>query len=378
MIALGVGCVGMVLLMLLNGSLALLGSSLLAGGLLILTFGFIALAHHLWLAEYGLFPTLIGGYLLVCATLGAALVIKLQSTRSRFWIFPHSGAGDFGFWIIVSVRRWTTQNHLPTNGGKSKTQAKDKDKDKDKKEKEKEGTTFYLPPKGQLFYKALPYLSYGTLSVIYVLVGQLCGWFGILPKEWSRDKAITALNIVHILGLMTLVLTQGVTEVTLKRFWKTMFKAQREVAFNDHSAIAQLVWGFIHRYLRSLLLSQFLTALTLVGLAMWGWQQFGLDLVFGPLLPHLLLGVMVGYSLLAWGLFECGLLLTLAQPWRAALALLIATSVQLVSGLTLSWVSGFEASVISTIIGGICLVLFAHRGLSRLLSPVSYGLYQAF
>ncbi|NWJ94353.1 MAG: hypothetical protein HXX20_01075 [Chloroflexi bacterium] len=327
MIALGIGCVGLTWLMLLSGSLALMGSPFLAGGLLALAFGLTALAYNFGLAEYGLFPTLIGGYWLVCTLLNVAIAFKLHEARAK---------------------------------------------------KKKEKTPVYLPPKGQFFYKALPYLGYGTFSVGYVLTGQLCGWTGSLPEGWFWDNAIKTLTLVHLLGLMSLVLSQGVTESALQSFWNTMFKIQKEVAFNDYSAITRSVWSFLKRYLRLLLLCQFLIALFLIGFGTWAWPELGLDLIFGPLHMPMLLAVLLGYSLLAWGLFECGLLLTLAQPWVAVRALLIATGVQLVSGVTLGWVSSFEVSVVSVVIGGICLVLLTHQGLSRLLSPASYGLYQAF
>jgi hypothetical protein len=342
-----------------------------------------------------MFPTLIGGYVLVCIFLTLFIAFKLHDAKIKN---PAKVKDKTDKTDKTKVKDKRAKAKAKEDKAKNKAKAKEekvkakeekvknkakakedkaKDKTEDKKKTKKE-IPIYLPPKGQLFYKALPYLSYGILSVVYVLTGQLCGWSGSLPKGWYWDAAIKALNIAHLLGLMTLVLSQGITEAALQNFWNTMFKAQKQVAFNDYATITKSVWGFLNRYLRSLLLSQLLIALSLIGLTLWGWEKFHLDVTFGPLLMPMFLWILIGYGLLAWGLFECGLLLTLAQPWRAVKALLISTGVQLVSGLTLGWVISFEASSLSVIFGGVCLVLLTHLGLSRLLSPASFGLYQAF
>jgi hypothetical protein len=92
-----------------------------------------------------------------------------------------------------------------------------------------------------------------------------------------------------------------------------------------------------------------------------------------------MLGVtLVGYSLLAWGVFSCSFLVMLSQPRAAVQAMLIAAAAQCASGLLLQQIFDFGASVGGTIVGGACLALLTQRTLARLLRRSDYALYQAF
>ena len=236
----------------------------------------------------------------------------------------------------------------------------------------------HLPPLGQLLYHATPYLSYGALAVMYVLVVQGNGWLARLPAGWTRPQAVSAVEIAHLVSLATLVLTQGITEYALRSFWPVIQAVQRQVVAGDQRAISAAVWRFLHRAERMLLLAQGALALLLAGLAVWLWRIADLTPLLGSIVPVVMLANLLGYSLLAWGLLGCSFLVTLARPWLAARALLIASIVQAGSSLLLGQVGTFETAMGGTVIGGACLVLLTQSALARLLQQGDYALYQAF
>ena len=324
LLGLGTSCLGLTLLLLLSGGLVLLNRTPFVGAALGLGGGVAWLAHFLKLTADSGFATVAIGYV---------TAIVLLATM-----------------LILTVRRLV-------RGGRN---------------------THRLPPLGQLMYNATPYLFYGTLTVLYVFVGQISGWIGRLPDGWTRSEAIGALNIAHLLGLMTIVLSQGVAEYGLRIFWHVVREAQEHTKLFDYETLKTLVGGFLRRHLRIVMFSQIGIAVVFAALALWAWQVFQLAPVLGPLEPAMLVSSMIGYSLLLWGLFGCSFSVTVAHPWLAVQALFAATLIELVCGLSLGIFVSFEASLVGTIAGGVTLILIGRRMLAHLLDRVDYLLYQAF
>jgi hypothetical protein len=235
-----------------------------------------------------------------------------------------------------------------------------------------------LPPVGQIFYGAIPYACYGALAVIYVFVGPLSGWFGYLTPGWTREPAVAAMNIVHLLGFATVILSQGATEYALRSFWPAMMLSERQIAASDLPTIRAGMWQFVRRRLRLLLGIQMAMALAFALVVPQLWQQYDLTPTLGPLNVQLFFTSLLAYTYLAWGLFTCSLLVALAQPWDAARALLIATGVQIAGMMIVDWFAGFQAAILGSVMSAAVLVLLAQGALSRLLNRADYVLYRAF
>jgi hypothetical protein len=236
----------------------------------------------------------------------------------------------------------------------------------------------YIPPRGQLIFHALPFMAYGGLSISYIFTVQLCGYFGSLIPGWTQEQAVKTLNVVHFLGLVTFIMTQGVAEIPLQRFWSHMQETQKRVSLNNLKETSHFFRGFRSRYLRNLLLSNLAVSVTLGLVTIWSWQAFNLEFTFGPLSVQLLVLSLLGYSLLSWGLFECGLLMALARPWLAARSILIAVILVLVNGLLLSNNWNFKFSMVALVIGGVGLVVCTRSTIRNLLHHPGYVLYQAY
>jgi hypothetical protein len=106
----------------------------------------------------------------------------------------------------------------------------------------------HLPPIGQLLYGSLLYVWYGLASVAYILLGQIGGWIGPLAPGWTRAEATAALNAVHVLGLVTLVLSQGLSEFALHSFWRAVRAIQQRIMIGQQATINAEVWQFLTRY----------------------------------------------------------------------------------------------------------------------------------
>jgi hypothetical protein len=323
---LGASCLGLTFLLLLSGSLVLLDRTYLAGAA-------IALAGAAgWLAHIaGLIPPDTFALIIVSYVVTIVLLAGLLAQTIRHMTGDQRGYGRY-----------------------------------------------QMPPLGQLLYNATPYLIYGALAVIYVFLGQLNGWVGSVPAGWTRDQAIAALNVAHLLSLVTVVVSQGVAEYALRIFWNVMRSAQSQVGICDYATIRATVQLFLRRHLRIVLLSQMLAALAMAALAQWLWAHYPMQALLGPLNMPMLAICLAGYSFLAWGLFGCSFAVTVTQPWLTVRTLLAALVIGFVAGLLLSQLAGFELSVVGTVVGGACLVLSARQMLARLLDRIDYLLYQAF
>jgi hypothetical protein len=326
LVGLGVSCVALTLLLLLSGSLTLIRRTPLAVGALVVAFGATSIVDYVWPMAGDHLLAVVLGYTLAVLLLGGVLVREFRKLISRT----------------------------------------------------KQSAVAHLPPPGQLLYGAIPYLCYGILSVLYIVVGQVGGWSGSLGDGWTRQQALASLNNVHLFGLATLVLSQGLSRYAMRSFWDVMRSAQGQITAGDQETIGALIRQFLLRHQRRLLLVQLSIAIILAIAALWCWQFFSLEVSFGPLMPSMLWISLVGYSLLAWGLFSCSFLVMLSQPWLAVRALAIAVAIQFVGGMVLQMIWGLEASVAGMIIGGCCLVGVTQWTLSRMLRRSDYALYQAF
>lgn len=322
---LGASCLALTLLLLLSGSLVLLERTHWAGAALGLAGGGAWLAHSAHALGADPRTAVALSYLAAIALLAALLALAIRQV---------SRAADRGIYRV--------------------------------------------PPAGQMLYNAAPYLAYGALAVIYVFAGQLNGWLGRVPDGWTRDQAIAALNVAHLLSLATVVISQGVAEYALRLFWGAIRAAQSEALVCDYAAIRASVQLFLRRHLRMVLLGQALASLAVAALAQWLWARYPLEALLGPLVTPMLYISLAGYSLLAWGLYGCGFAVTVARPWPAVRALLAAATLEFASGLLLGQAGGFALSVVGVVVGGAWLALSTRRMIAQMLDRVDYLLYQAF
>jgi len=326
LVGLAESCTGLVALLILCGGLALLDRGWLALTALILCFGGMWMVGLHWPGTDPLLTQIVPGLTLALLLLAGSLAYTV---------------------------------HRRTNGDWSSIGS-------------------YLPPFGQLLYHATPYLCYGGLTVMYVLIGQTIGWYAQLPSGWTRSEAVVAVEIAHLIGLTALVLNQGIVEYALRSFWHTIRSAQRQVILGDGYGSRTALRRFLRRSTMMLLVGQSVVGLGLVALAIWLWPAAGLTPLLGPIVPSVLLVSLSGYGFLAWGLLGCSILVMLAHPWQAVGTLLIAMVVQLTSSLILSRLSTIEMASLSSVIGGAALVLLTHVSITCRLRQSDYELYQAF
>ncbi|MCS7001333.1 MAG: hypothetical protein NZ518_00645 [Dehalococcoidia bacterium] len=235
----------------------------------------------------------------------------------------------------------------------------------------------HLPPPGQLAYKALPYLLFGGLSVLYIFLGQVAAYVGALPPGWTAERAVAALSAANLVALSAFVLTHGATEYALRRFWPVMAKARR-FSLDDRAAIQRFVGRFIGEQLALLVAVQLMSVVVTVAVGPMVWAALGGVERFGALEQPIFALKLIGYSVLAIGFFGCSFLLTLTQVWAAVRAMAIAAIALVVTSVGVGVVFGVAVAPVGSIVGAATLVAVAGYELWRNITRIDYVLYQAF
>lgn len=239
-------------------------------------------------------------------------------------------------------------------------------------------TRHQLPPFGQMVYKALPYVMYGGLLIVYVTIGQYGTWLADLPLGWNPVQVASAPDIYYYLGTAAVLLTLGISEHALHDFWQVIPATQQKVGVKDEMAIRGSLWQFLIRHVKRLVIAQVVINVVIGGAAALIWDSYHLSASFGPLMPTMLVASLVGYGLLAVGFLGCAILVTLTRAWLAAFAMFVAIITQSIVTMTLGPLINFDPLIAGVIVGGLCFVTVVYLLLAKLLRRADYVLYQVY
>ena len=238
-----------------------------------------------------------------------------------------------------------------------------------------------LPTSRHLTVNLAPYFCYGVLYVLLIIVGHVPGWLGRV-EDGVQMVAVSTTEVGLTLALGGYILVGGVAEHTMRRFWKRVKAYQERTPGEKPELFNQNLGRFFRReqrvYLQALV---FCTGLVLgVTLLLVAWlARLGRDpLGWTPAtLTTFVLG-LVGYGVMAWGIFNCMFMITLSRPGKAITAVSIAILITLAIGLPTSRLLGYHYSGIGMVAGSLAFTLFSARQLRQLWTRADYYYYASF
>lgn len=239
-----------------------------------------------------------------------------------------------------------------------------------------------LPPLAQIVIDLLPYFVYGVLYVVLILAGHVAGWLGLFSNDASALSALSSIEMGLTVALAGYILAVGTAEHTMTRFWQRVNVYQARTLQTEPAHFNKLVRSFMAqeqaRFRTILLLysaAVLVTMLLVVGLS----RQAGLVLLPWSTETSVVLGLgLIGYGLMALGVFKSMFMITLSRPDPAIRALLVGILVTLITGLVISQVAAIELSVLGVVAGSLAFLLTASNDLNHILVHADFYYYSSF
>lgn len=239
-----------------------------------------------------------------------------------------------------------------------------------------------LAPLAQILFNLASYFVYGVCYVLLILAGHTFGWLGCLPPGVTRTEALTATELGLTLALGGFILTSGVAEHTMRRFWEVVQVYQRRIPLQRPSAFSAKMREFYRherrRYGGALAGSSAALFAGVFGLAT-ALRQTGWTALPWNDATTMVLGLgLLGYGALALGLFDCMFMITLGRPGWAIRCLGLAALMTLVGCVGLGRGLSYQYGAAGILIGGVTFVGTAHRRFLQLLAHLDYFYYASF
>lgn len=238
-----------------------------------------------------------------------------------------------------------------------------------------------LPTNAHLTINLLPYFLYGAIYILLIMSGHVAAWIGY-TADVPRIVAVFDVELALAFALGGAILTSGVSEHTIRRFWRRVQLYQQQATHDQLHSFNELLARFYQAeqrvFLRALLLSMLVTIL-----ATWGFiklmQVTGiLELSWATSTTILFLFGLVGYGLMAWGLFQSMFMITLSRPWWVIQGLAMGTLATFIVGTAVGLYSSYPYAGLGIIIGNLIFLYMTRQRLNQLLARADYYFYASF
>lgn len=239
-----------------------------------------------------------------------------------------------------------------------------------------------LPATPHLLVNLAPYFAYGVLYVVLVLSGHISGWLGAAPGGAGRMMAVTATEVGLTIALGGVILAGGVAERTVARFWRLIQSYQLKVSPAQPAEFSRLIQTFFRReILRYGVVLALCSALVAALLLIFQAATSGRGATILPWTAEtqfiMALG-LVGYGIMALGVFQCMFLITLSRPGMATEAVVIGIACTLIVGALAGQLTYYPYSALGVVCGSLAFALAARRNLQQVLRQVDYYYYASF
>jgi len=239
-----------------------------------------------------------------------------------------------------------------------------------------------LAPWPQLFVNLFPYFVYGVLYVLFILSGHVAGWVGVLPGGVERMQAFATTEMGLTVALGGYILASGVAERTMRRFWRRVKTYQLQTPQASSGSFSQIMHDFYlkerNHFVMILLLSS-VFILTGVLVTIWITERAGMIVLpwTSATTTVLVLGLL-GYGLMALGVFNCMFMITLSRPWQAVSVIILGILATLGGGMGISKLLPYQYSATGMVIGGLVFIYATYLRLQNILTHADYFYYASF
>lgn len=272
-----------------------------------------------------------------------------------------------GFLGALAIMGIATRRALAAEAGKSKA---------------KVGKKVILTPYPHLVVNLAPYFAYGVVYVLFIVSGHIPGWLGRLPAEVDRVDALATVEMGLTLALSAYILASGVAERTMARFWEIVQPYQRRTTLSNAQAFSKSVEAFYRRerayFLRALLLCNLLVIFAGVAGLFVGNRTGWSILTWTPQASLVAFSGLIGYALMALGIFNAMFMITLSRPGLVLLGLILGILVTLVTGGVVGQIASYPYATLSLPAGSLIFLLASRQQLGELLSHADYYYYASF
>lgn len=240
-----------------------------------------------------------------------------------------------------------------------------------------------LPRFAAILPNVAPYFLTGLLYFALLLTDRLVSW-SVVPAGVHLVLWIHAgYEILILWAFLSFSLTLPLLEYVGEDFSKTLQTMQQRFAANARDAHNH---AFFDRYMQYWLMLVGMIVLTgAVTLAVYGIVRESsvsaalqeLMNANGPLAQRIVVGGIIGYGLLLWGLMNNILLFTLSRPWVVVRAFCYAISVDALSAWWLSRTFGYWYSIVGLALGAFVFAALTTEAARKSLQSMDYSYYSS-
>ncbi len=239
-----------------------------------------------------------------------------------------------------------------------------------------------LAPGAQLLVGLTPYFSYGVLYIVFILSGHIGGWLGALRTAPMPMEEIGTIEVGLTVAVGGFILAGGVAECTMRRFWERVQVYQAKTVHTRPDGFGHMIREFFLKeqsdFLVALVLCSFVVAVGVFVLVQLFSSSGMTALPWSDKSTVVFVIGLVGYGLMAEGIFNCMFMITLSQPWSASSAVVSGIAVAVVTGLVFSKVLPYQYATLNVVAGGLTLMLISRTRLWRILKDADYFYYASF
>jgi hypothetical protein len=240
-----------------------------------------------------------------------------------------------------------------------------------------------LPRNSILAYTTGPYFTYGVLYFSFLFVDRILAWSSETGRGflayfiWFDSRYELGMDW----ALFCFQFTVGVLEFVMEEFSARILPAEQVATAERISTFNRQFSSFYYRHLILFLVVSVLSIVVayvgMLQLRRSGMFPF-IEVFFNPITRFVFWWAAVGYVLLVWGLFNSNFLFALSRPIFVLRALGCGLLVNLLSGLVLSRVLGFEMAVIGMTLGALTFLLVSSYYTRQVFRNLDYYYYSAY
>jgi hypothetical protein len=217
---------------------------------------------------------------------------------------------------------------------------------------------------------------------VCVLAGHIGGWIGRLPAGMARMQGLAQSELALTLALTGYILGVGMAERTMRRFWQRVNIYQKLVSAETPGDFGDILRDFIRKervqFTGALGLCSVGVLVGIIGAVNASANRMVLGLSWDAATALIFIAGLVGYGLLAMGVFNSMFIITLSRPLYALQALGIGTVVTLLVSIAAGLLTSYAYGALGIIVGSAVFLLFTRRSIMRIIKYADYYYYSSF
>ena len=240
---------------------------------------------------------------------------------------------------------------------------------------------FMLPKASIMFYSLIPFYTYGFLYFLFLILDRVVAWS---VPDIAKPYFIW-FNVPYELGLdwalIALVLLMGFTEAGIYEFMYIMNSIIAKYKFNESQKFADEVSRFMKKFLIIYFVSSFFIMILvhyLIKIGVFIFEIPQLKIFLQEPTPFVFWIAAVSYIFLVGSLLNILFLFAMSRQKTPVKYILISTIINLIIGIILSRVVGYEYAVFGLLFGTVFLYFSTYNYTRKAINKLDYYYYSAF